>query len=63
MQALSHPGVAVVDVRTNPNEPPMPPKVSYEQAKGFSKAFLKGQPHRATITSTLFRDKISELKG
>ena len=27
----------------------MPPKVSYEQAKGFAKAFLKGQPHKATI--------------
>jgi pyruvate dehydrogenase (quinone) len=62
-QALTHPGPAVVDVLTNPDEPPMPPKVSYEQAKGFAKAFLKGQPHKATIASTLFRDKIAELKS
>ncbi len=61
--AFAHPGPAVVDVLTNPDEPPMPPKVSYEQAKGFTKAFLKGQPHKATIASTLFRDKISELKS
>jgi len=41
----------------------MPPKVSYEQAKGFATAFLKGQPHKATIASTLFRDKLAELRG
>jgi pyruvate dehydrogenase (quinone)/pyruvate oxidase len=60
-EALQHPGLAVVDVLTNPDEPPMPPKVTYEQAKGFAAAFLKGQPHRATIATTLFRDKLSEL--
>ena len=40
----------------------MPGKVQYEQAKGFVKAFLAGQPRKATIASTLFRDKISELR-
>jgi pyruvate dehydrogenase (quinone) len=62
-EALAYPGPALVDVVVNPDEPPMPPKVSYEQAKGFAQAFLKGQPHRATIASTLFRDKIAQLKG
>ena len=62
VQALAHPGPAVVDVLTNPDEPPMPPKVTYEQAKGFAAAFLKGQPHRATIATTLFRDKIAEFR-
>ena len=41
----------------------MPPKVKYDQAKGFAEAFLKGQPRRATIGATLFRDKIDQLKG
>jgi thiamine pyrophosphate-dependent acetolactate synthase large subunit-like protein len=63
VEGLAHPGPAVVDVLTNPDEPPMPPKVSYEQAKGFAKAFLHGQPHKATIASTLFRDKLAELRG
>jgi pyruvate dehydrogenase (quinone)/pyruvate oxidase len=62
-EALSHPGPAVVDVVTNPEEPPLPPKVTYEQAKGFTAAFLKGQPNRATIATTLFRDKLSELRS
>ncbi|HEX2241218.1 MAG TPA: thiamine pyrophosphate-dependent enzyme [Actinomycetota bacterium] len=61
--ALASPGPALVDVAVNPDEPPMPPKVHYDQAKGFAQAFLKGQPRRATIASTLFRDKLDELKG
>jgi pyruvate dehydrogenase (quinone)/pyruvate oxidase len=37
--------------------------VTYDQAKGIAQAFLKGQPHKATIATTLFRDKVSELKS
>jgi pyruvate dehydrogenase (quinone) len=59
--AFAHPGPALVDVLVNPDEPPMPGKVSYEQAKGFAQAFLRGQPRKATITSTLFRDKLDQL--
>jgi pyruvate dehydrogenase (quinone) len=62
-EAFSHPGPAVVDVVVNPDEPPMPSKVTYEQAKSFAEAFLKGTPRRATIASTLFRDKIDQLKS
>jgi pyruvate dehydrogenase (quinone)/pyruvate oxidase len=63
VQALEHDGPALVDVVVNPDEPPMPPKVTYEQAKGFAEAFLKGQPRRSTIASTVFRDKFDALKG
>jgi pyruvate dehydrogenase (quinone)/pyruvate oxidase len=61
--ALAHPGPALVDCRVNPDEPPMPGKVSYKQAKKFAEAFVRGQPHKVTIASTLFKDKLSELKG
>ena len=61
--AFAHPGPALVDVAVNADEPPMPPKVRYEDAKGFAEAFLKGQPHRAAIASTLFRDKLEQLRG
>ncbi|MFC0865965.1 thiamine pyrophosphate-dependent enzyme [Sphaerimonospora cavernae] len=60
-QALAHDGPALVDVNVNPDEPPMPGKVGYDQAVKFAKAFLKGQPHKASIATTLFKDKISQL--
>jgi hypothetical protein len=44
-------------------DPPLPGKVEYEQAKKFAEAFLRGQPRKATIATTLFRDKISQLKS
>ena len=62
-QALSHDGPALVDADVNPDEPPMPGKVEYEQAKKFAQAFLRGQPHKATIATTLFRDKIEQLRS
>ena len=61
--AFAHDGPALVDVMVNPDEPPMPAKVTYDEAKGFAESFLKGTPRRATIASTLFRDKIEQLKG
>jgi pyruvate dehydrogenase (quinone) len=62
-QALAHPGFALVDVNVNPDEPPLPGKVEYEQAKKFAQAFLRGQPRKATIATTLFKDKITQLKS
>jgi thiamine pyrophosphate-dependent acetolactate synthase large subunit-like protein len=62
-QTLNHPGPALLDVNVNPAEPPMPGKVEYEQAKNFALAFLRGQPDRATIATTLFKDRIQQLKS
>jgi pyruvate dehydrogenase (quinone) len=61
--ALAHDGPALVDVAVDPDEPPMPGKVTYDQAKKFAEAFLKGQPHKASIASTLFKDRIQQLKA
>ncbi len=62
-QALTHAGPALLDVSVNPDEPPMPGKVTYEQAKKFAKAFVSGQPRKATIATTLFKDKIREMRS
>jgi len=62
-EALAHPGPALVDVAVNPDEPPLPGKVSYAQAKKFAEAWLHGQPRKASIAATLFKDKIQQLKG
>jgi pyruvate dehydrogenase (quinone) len=60
--ALSIDGPALVDVAVDPNEPPMPGKVTYEQAKKFAEAFLRGQPHKAAIATTLFKDRLQQLR-
>jgi pyruvate dehydrogenase (quinone)/pyruvate oxidase len=61
--AFAHDGPALVDVAVDPNEPPMPGKVTHEQAIKFAESFLRGQPHKAAIASTLFKDRIDELKA
>src|SRR6266545_1581343 len=60
-EAFAFAGPALVDVAVDPNEPPMPGKVSYEQAIRFAQAFLRGQPNRAAIASTMFKDRIQQL--
>jgi len=62
-QAFDHPGPALLDVNVNPAEPPMPGKVEYDQAKNFALAFLRGQPQRATIATTLLKDRIQQLRA
>ncbi|MFC7550500.1 thiamine pyrophosphate-dependent enzyme [Plantactinospora sp. GCM10030261] len=61
--ALAQPGPALVDCDVNPNEPPMPGKVKYDQAKHFTEAFLRGQPHKMATMVTVARDKINELRS
>ncbi len=61
--ALAHPGPALVDVDVDPNEPPMPGHVTYEQAKKFTEAYLKGQPYKLSTATTLFKDKIQQLRA
>jgi pyruvate dehydrogenase (quinone)/pyruvate oxidase len=62
-EALAFDGPALVDIDVDPNEPPLPGKVAYDQAKKFAQAFLRGQPHKAAIATTLFKDKIEQLRG
>jgi pyruvate dehydrogenase (quinone) len=39
----------VLDVKTDPNVPPLPPHISYEQAKKYAQALLKGDPDAVGI--------------
>ncbi|HEX6498652.1 MAG TPA: thiamine pyrophosphate-dependent enzyme [Micromonosporaceae bacterium] len=61
--AFAHSGPALVDVAVDPTEPPMPGKVKYEQAKHFAEAYLRGQPHKVAIATTLFKDKLEQFRG
>jgi pyruvate dehydrogenase (quinone)/pyruvate oxidase len=59
--AISSGKPSIVEVTVDPNEPPMPAKVSVEQAASFAKALVRGQPEGGKIALTLFRDKLNEL--
>jgi pyruvate dehydrogenase (quinone) len=60
---LAHDGAGIVDCDVNPDEPPMPGKVTYDQAKHFTESFLRGQPHKASMVATIARDKITQLRS
>ncbi|MCL5960424.1 MAG: thiamine pyrophosphate-binding protein [Chloroflexi bacterium] len=62
-QALAAGKPALVEVVTDPYEPPMPPKVHWDQAKNLATALMRGQPNRDRIALTLFRDRVDEIFG
>jgi pyruvate dehydrogenase (quinone)/pyruvate oxidase len=59
--ALSHPGPVVVEAVVDPYEPPMPAKITREQATKFAKSLIRGEPNREKIVLTVLSDKIREL--
>jgi pyruvate dehydrogenase (quinone) len=60
-QALTTPGPVVVDAVVDPHEPPMPPKVSLDQATKFAKSLAKGTPDRLRVALTVASDKVREI--
>ncbi|HEY1426259.1 MAG TPA: thiamine pyrophosphate-dependent enzyme, partial [Caulobacteraceae bacterium] len=60
-QALETPGPALIEAIVDPNEPPMPPKITFEQMKHFAEALAKGTPNAKTIALTVGADKIREI--
>jgi pyruvate dehydrogenase (quinone) len=48
-EALAASCPVVLDVYTDPNTPTLPPHITFEQAKNFSTALLKGDPERSGI--------------
>src|SRR5205085_4895742 len=45
-EALAQPGPAVIEAVVDANEPPLPGKITTEQAWHFAKALLRGQKDR-----------------
>lgn len=54
-------GPTLVECVVDPDEAPLPPKISTEHAINFMKALAKGQEHPIRIATTMFRDKVDEL--
>jgi pyruvate dehydrogenase (quinone) len=60
-RALATPGPVIVEAGVDPFVPPMPPKVTFDQATKFAQSLMKGQPHRGKIALTVLSDKVREL--
>ena len=60
-QALRVKGPVVIEAVVDPFEPPMPPKVTIDQAEKLGKALAKGTPNRKEIALTIAADKVREL--
>src|SRR5262249_41063820 len=59
--ALNPPGPVVIEAVVDPNEPPMPPKVTRDQAVKFAQSLLRGEPNREKIALTVLSDQVREL--
>ena len=60
-EALNTRGPAVVQAVVDPNEPPMPGKVTTEQALHFAKSLVRGQKDAAKIIKTIGEDQVREV--
>jgi len=60
-EALNTPGPVIVEAVVDPFEPPMPPKVTPDQALKFAKSLAKGQPKRMKIAATIAEDVVKEM--
>jgi pyruvate dehydrogenase (quinone) len=60
-QAFSADRPVLVDVRTDPNEPPLPPHISYSQAKGYVESLLKRDPAAGSVIGNSLRSVAAGL--
>jgi pyruvate dehydrogenase (quinone) len=59
-EALALDGPVIIEAVVDANEPPLPPKITEQQAKHFAEALKRGEPNRERIGLTLFRNAIEE---
>lgn len=60
-EAFNQPGPAVVQAVVDPNEPPLPGKITTEQAWHFAKALARGQKDGWEIIKTVVENTIREV--
>lgn len=60
-EALAAPGPVIVDAIVDPFEPPMPAKVTLEQAAHLGEALVRGEPNRTKIALTVLGNQVREL--
>ena len=59
--ALASDGTVVLDVRCDPNVPPIPPHATFDQIKDMTEAVLRGDPDAWEVLRRGLQTKIQEL--
>jgi pyruvate dehydrogenase (quinone) len=60
-EAFGAGGVVLVEAVTDPEVPPLPPHIEFEQARNVAKALAKGDPARGAIIRQSLKGKLREL--
>jgi len=60
-RALRTPGPVLIEAVVDPNEPPMPPKVTAKQAAHFAESLARGTPGRRKVIEDIVETKVREL--
>ena len=60
-EALAADRPVVLEVKTDPEVPPLPPHITFEQAKKMAQAMAKGDPERGGVMEKSFRGKLAEF--
>jgi pyruvate dehydrogenase (quinone) len=61
-EAFAQSGPALIDAIVDPNEPPMPGRITTDQAIDLMQSLRRGQPHRWTIMKDALAATIHELR-
>jgi pyruvate dehydrogenase (quinone)/pyruvate oxidase len=60
-RALTTTGPVIVEAVVDPFTPPLPAKVTLDQAAKFAESLARGEPNRSKIAWTILSDKVREL--
>jgi pyruvate dehydrogenase (quinone) len=60
-EALAAGRPALLEVITDPEVPPLPPHIRFEQAEGLAKALIKGESSRRSIIAESIKGKLAEF--
>ncbi|MET3972429.1 pyruvate dehydrogenase (quinone) [Bradyrhizobium sp. i1.4.4] len=60
-QALASARPVVLEVKTDPEVPPLPPHITLQQAKNFSLALMKGDPNEGSVIKGAARQVLEKI--
>ena len=60
-QALAAKRPVVLEAVTDPEVPTLPPHISFEQAKKFTRSMLKGEPHLGHMIKQTFKEAVTSI--